>query len=164
MYVPKTPRRFDFCGCPPCPLCYDYVIDVPVDVSMEVEETAPVEQVVVDGVMRMAEELLGREPTPTELRVLKETAYKIHVENRNRTKQDEEAYREHDRTLRIEMTIDAILKEARRPKVERKELNPINIDMMERAEDGELKTEKSEEQKALEEMYAQQEFLRQPTR
>jgi len=164
MFVPKTPKRADFCGCPPCPLCYDWVADQPVEVTIE-QPIVQAEPLRVDGVEKMALDLLGREPTQKELKTLREAAYTIHVRNRNQAKAAEDAYRDADAMQRTERTIDALLKEAAKPKVEYKELNPVNIDTMARDESGELVADtKSEEQEALERMYAQAEILKQPTR
>jgi len=35
MWIEKVPRRFDFCGCPGCPLCYDWADDAPVALALE---------------------------------------------------------------------------------------------------------------------------------
>lgn len=61
MWVVKQPKRYDFCGCPPCRLCYDWVEprEEPV-VEVIVETiTVPPPPVVVDGVDFTLRELLG---------------------------------------------------------------------------------------------------------
>lgn len=58
MFVPKVPRRYDFCGCPPCALCFDWVEPVPPQPTPEEEQTC--EPVRVDGIDKAAMDLTGK--------------------------------------------------------------------------------------------------------
>lgn len=61
MYVPKVPRRYDFCGCPPCGLCFDWVEPVPPVEVKEEEPIAPPEELPrVDGIDKAAMDLTGK--------------------------------------------------------------------------------------------------------
>lgn len=84
MFVPKVPRRYDFCGCPPCGLCFDYVQPAP-----PVEDNT-LEQMVVDGLIKMTEDLTGKaiaECTEAEVKQVKGIAEDMH--NRNLVRQVE---------------------------------------------------------------------------
>lgn len=70
-HVIKIPKRSDFCGCPPCGLCFDWVDDEP---------RAPI----VDGLVKMAEDVTGKpiaKVTEPELKVVKAAAQEIHERN-----------------------------------------------------------------------------------
>lgn len=58
MFVPKVPRRYDFCGRPPCGLCFDWVDPTPPPPPDE--PLVVCEPVRVDGVMKMTEDLTGK--------------------------------------------------------------------------------------------------------
>lgn len=132
MFVPKKPKRIDFCGCPPCPLCYVWV-----------EPPPPIEQVVeepkeVDGIVKMGQIILGRDPTPDEMPALKRAAETIHEQNllRTRDQQQAEAIRKNvDREQHIGMVCEAIIKDKARERnaPKPKELNTVNLDDMEEA-------------------------------
>lgn len=103
MIVPKNPRRWDFCGCPPCPLCYDLVN--PNGNGIGKWQARMIERVkalnfwrepaVVDGIdpsqapevipmiVDMAEKTLGREPDDKELLELIGACEAIHVYNKS---------------------------------------------------------------------------------
>jgi hypothetical protein len=75
MWVPKVPRRPDFCGCPPCPLCYDWA-----DEGKEVMQGFL--KFCLDMLGRTLEDALSRLPTP-ELRdqfrnQMRELADRVH--------------------------------------------------------------------------------------
>lgn len=87
MFVEKRPRREDFCGCPPCPICYDYVQPAPPRaITIQEAETEVMEEpepVVVDGLEKMATDLLGRAPTEEERKIMKEAGERVHLNNKN---------------------------------------------------------------------------------
>lgn len=65
MWIVKIPKRYDFCGMPPCGLCFDWVEG----------ESAP-----VDGIVKMARDVLGKESiTEEEERQLIAAAEHVHV-------------------------------------------------------------------------------------
>jgi glycerol-3-phosphate cytidylyltransferase-like family protein len=67
MWVEKQPLPDDFCGCPPCPLCY---------VWTDGDHPTP-----LDAIEKQALDLLGRKPTPAERKKLREAAERVHVGN-----------------------------------------------------------------------------------
>lgn len=73
-WVEKVPRRYDFCGCPPCGLCYDYVEDL---------KDPAIEQAKIEGIAKMALDLLGRMPTAPERQRLEEEADRAHAIKRS---------------------------------------------------------------------------------
>jgi len=65
MWIVKIPKRYDFCGMPPCGLCFDWVEG----------ESAP-----VDGIVKMARDVLGKDSiTAEEERQLIAAAEHVHV-------------------------------------------------------------------------------------
>lgn len=75
MRVPKVPRRYDFCGYPPCGLCFDEVEPAP-----PVPEEDP-QEIRVDGLIAMTEELTGKpfaETTESEKLTVKGIAEDLH--------------------------------------------------------------------------------------
>jgi hypothetical protein len=75
MWVPRTPKRADFCGCPPCPICFCWAGG----------------DTLTDGMDKFAQDVLGepRAPTAAEKKILDESAERIHVGNLERAKQPE---------------------------------------------------------------------------
>lgn len=83
MYVPKVPRRYDFCGCPPCGLCFDWVEPVPPE---EVKKEDPLAPPVdagyrIDGVRKMVEDIVGPNSTEEQRRQIYEGAVLVHEKN-----------------------------------------------------------------------------------
>jgi hypothetical protein len=80
MWVPRTPRRPDFCGCPPCPLCFDWAEDNRIE----------------SGMTKYIRDILGadRQSTAQEKKTLDDVAEKIHAANLARPQQIEEQVRE----------------------------------------------------------------------
>lgn len=78
MWVPRTPKRADFCGCPPCPICYCWADG----------------EKITDGVSKMIDNLIetmgGVQPTTDQRADLVKVADKIHVSNLARTKETED--------------------------------------------------------------------------
>lgn len=141
MWVPKIPKRADFCGCPPCGLCFVWVDENPepvvVEQEQEEEQAAPVdpEPLVVDGVLQMARELLGRDPNPAELQIIKEAADRVHQKNLLRKREEQEAElarKQADADQRMAGVLDSIIKdkikEREAPKLPPK--NYVTIDDM----------------------------------
>lgn len=96
MYVPKVPRRSDFCGSPPCPLCFDWVEPVPPE---EVKKSDPLEAPVgyrIDGMRKMTEEILGKdaEPTNEQKAQLYQGAETVHLRNLEKQKLTPEQVRD----------------------------------------------------------------------
>lgn len=141
MYVPKKPRRSDFCGCPPCPLCYDYVepappVEVKVEEEAPVAETKPAEPVVINGIVRMGQAILGRPPTLEEMPALTRAAETIHEQNKLRVQDEQralQAVKDADRENHIALMCGAVIKEKVRERSAPKPtptLNTVNLDDM----------------------------------
>ncbi len=64
MFVPKIPKRSDFCGCPPCHLCFDWVEPAP---PVELTTETPLE-IRISAEIKIATDLVGRIPTPAEVK------------------------------------------------------------------------------------------------
>jgi hypothetical protein len=78
-WVVKKPKRYDFCGCPPCPLCFVWQEPAPPAKTEEPKAVAKAKPKVVDGMVKLALDLLGREPTSdSEVSQLKDIAETIH--------------------------------------------------------------------------------------
>lgn len=79
MWVPKIPKREDFCGCPPCGLCFDWVEENPAGEEQGYR---------TDGMRKITEDLLGKDvtPTPEQKRQIVEGIDRVHVYNLNRSK------------------------------------------------------------------------------
>lgn len=104
-WVPRTPKRSDFCGCPPCPLCFCWAgYDG-----------------LVDGMTKFTQDMLGaKKPSKNEEQVLKDAAEAIHVANLSLPERVDAELKEADRTQHIQRQADAMLAqqraEAARPK------------------------------------------------
>ncbi len=73
-WVVKIPKRADFCGCPPCALCFDFVHDQPADQPQEV----------MSGIDKMIEDIVGKpaeQATPAEVAIVQKVAEEIHERN-----------------------------------------------------------------------------------
>lgn len=84
MWIPKVPRRWDFCGCPPCGLCFNWV--APRREPKTVKESDPIvcEEIVMDGLVKMTEDLLGKpaeQATLEEKAQVEKVALQIHERN-----------------------------------------------------------------------------------
>lgn len=89
-YTPKVPRPYDFCGCPPCHICFDFVKPAP---SQKIPEDAILprdlltqaqEESVVPGLVKMTEEILQKDYdkcTAEEKLEIKNIAQEIHERN-----------------------------------------------------------------------------------
>lgn len=140
MFVPKRPKPYDFCGQPPCGICFDWVEPQP---PKKVERSDPIETKIeepkpVDGVVKMATDLLGRRPSTEELAAVKRGAELVHEKNLLRLKESqdvEQQFKTADEERRITMVCEAIIttkvKERNAPKP-KKELNTVNLDDMDR--------------------------------
>lgn len=142
MYVVKIPQRSDFCGCPPCPLCYDWVEPAP-PVEVEIREIRGGELVVdkelqvptgyrIDGMRKMVEDILGENvtPTPEQKQQLLEGAMAVHVRNLERNKLTEkEAVQETVDESWVAKGVEALLTQRRKAAENKsKPLNTVNID------------------------------------
>lgn len=108
MYVVKKPKRSDFCGCPPCPLCYDWVDDIE---AKKPEE----ERKVVPGIIAMGMQLMGKqELTRPEIALMEEAGDRIHVANLARPKQQEEEFQAAVELRQLEVFLETA--EASKPK------------------------------------------------
>lgn len=76
-WVVKKPKRSDFCGCPPCPLCFDWQTEPP---AARVQDAWV--QEIISGMSKFTEDMLGtKTPTANEIEVLNGAAEAIHVAN-----------------------------------------------------------------------------------
>lgn len=93
MYVPKNPKRWDFCGCPPCGLCYDWAEPAP---PVVVEEGSIIKDegflenqgYRIDGVRKMVEDIVGPDSTEEQRRQVYEGAVLVHEKNLLNAKKD----------------------------------------------------------------------------
>lgn len=100
-FVPKVPMRPDFCGCPPCPLCFDIVDDAGGR---------------VDGFESMVRSLAGKgseELAPEARAELEGAAESIHAANLARAQDPDAALREADRRQHLERQLAQGLRDAR---------------------------------------------------
>lgn len=86
MWVPKVPRRWDFCGCPPCGLCFDWAEPrrEPKVVRQEEPNFTELEVRVMAGLDKMVEDLLGKpadQATPEEKGKVELVAEQMHERN-----------------------------------------------------------------------------------
>ncbi len=128
MFVVKTPKRVDFCGCPPCPLCYDWVEPAP-PVQVQQAEQTP-EPVVMTGVEKMALDLLGRAPNAEERKIMKAAAERVHEANVLRNKEQAaalEARADADREQNITRTVEGIIKAKTKEREAEKAAKPRNF-------------------------------------
>lgn len=89
MWVKKIPERYDFCGRPPCGLCFDWVEP----------NAAPVE-----GIVKMGRDILGKdEITPKERKQLEKAAERVHVVKKEMAQERERLAREYDETQAARM-------------------------------------------------------------
>lgn len=119
-WVIKIPKRSDFCGCPPCPLCFVFVDEDKLKRDQEagikkLEDKAEV----LSGIEKMARDLLGEIPaTPEQTKTLEDAAEKIHARNLvaqvEGPRNDGATFEEMDRAKRLEMQVKSGLKEARK--------------------------------------------------
>lgn len=82
-WVVKIPKRRDFCGLPPCPLCFDWVEEQPVTVTIQEIQAEPVK---IGGFDKFCLDMVGKRPwdiQETVLRQLEDEAEKIHKEKVN---------------------------------------------------------------------------------
>lgn len=133
MWAIKIPKRSDFCGCPPCPLCFNWV---------DGEKN-------VTGIDKMAWDLLGRDYTPKERPTLQAAAERIHEANLNR--QPEKGYLERVEEDNHRMANNLMMKEiaqiAKAKKFAPPRLNPICLDNIEDRKNLEPKDPVKEESK-----------------
>lgn len=136
-WIVKNPKRSDFCGCPGCPLCYDWAEykeeEAQIDLVVEIEEEAPEPEIVsvISGVDKMAGDLLGRKATSDERAALRDGAVLIHEGNKLRNA----AYVENFHIQHTEMQVQAVIKQVQReranPPRENIPVNTVVIDNME---------------------------------
>lgn len=112
MWVPRTPKRADFCGCPPCPLCFCWAGG----------------ERITDGIDQMALDMLGRPATDGERAILQDSAEKIHAGNLARPEKIEREFRQADEERGDTMQMEHFLKEQRaqsaRPPAPKLDLRP----------------------------------------
>lgn len=126
MWVPRTPKRADFCGCPPCPLCYDWATDAP---AGRVQDAWV--QEIISGMTKFTQDMLdGTAPTEAEEQVLKDAAEKIHVANLSRDERIAEEIRVADKAQHTARQMNAMLATKRSEAAVPKPLNTITLDGM----------------------------------
>lgn len=76
-WVVRIPKRPDFCGCPPCPLCYNWATEPP---AGRVQDKWV--QEIIDGMSKFTQDMVGtKTPTANEAEVLNGAAEAIHAGN-----------------------------------------------------------------------------------
>ena len=146
-WVIKIPKRPDFCGAPPCPLCFNWVEDDRRPIEDQ-QQTEGFEKMKADMVL-----LLGRPLTPSEVEQLRKTAEEIHLRNRAPARDPAlEAFNEAaDRRAKDFLFKESAKPKAQLPPLRTKDLNKRNLDDM--IDSGELKP--MTEQQLLKERYEQ---------
>lgn len=116
-YVERVPRRPDFCGCPPCPLCYDPVITddqrAPTfsEIMKDIYQDGPIPQ------------------TQQEYEWAHAAAHQFRRELDER-RPNGAYFEEQDRARMTQMQIDDLLKRAKAAAEAPKPLNRVNLDDM----------------------------------
>jgi hypothetical protein len=124
MWVPRTPKRSDFCGCPPCPLCYDWATEPP---AGRVQDAWV--QEIISGMTKFTGDVLeGKKPTESEKETLQKAAEKIHVANLNADRIYSDQLREADQAQNTQRQMDALLAAKRREAAAPKLLNTVVLD------------------------------------
>ncbi len=120
-YVEIIPRRSDFCGCPPCPLCYEPVLT---DDQKAPTFTEVMTEIYADG------------PAPQT-----EQEYQWAHAAAHQTRQELDALRndgaffaEQDRAHMTQVQIDDLLRQAKKLAEAPKPLNRVNLDDMQPVE------------------------------
>lgn len=127
MWIEKVPRRFDFCGCPGCPLCYNWGEDPPVVLALE---TGALPQEVVQVAPTFDEQMVliyGTDrPRPKDI---KEYEYcHVYVHSGQMDKEDAERQQE-IKEAEEEMWFSRWLSHERRnPRIERQLPNLVTCD------------------------------------
>lgn len=115
-YVERVPRRADFCGCPPCPVCYDPVIT-------DDQRASTFQQTML--------EIYGEGPrpqNPQEYEWAHVAAHQFRQELKVRPQGD--VFEAEDRARMTQMQIDDLLKRAKKTAEAPKPLNRVNLDDM----------------------------------
>lgn len=104
-WVAKSPKPADFCGCAPCPHCFDWSSDGGL----------------TNGMSRFTWDMLGgKTPNENETEILNSAAQSIHESNLKLDERIEQEFRERDEAKQVQMQADAFLadkrKETDRPK------------------------------------------------
>lgn len=123
MWIPKTPRRSDFCGRPPCSLCFDWAEDNGIDTKK--------------GIDKMIDDLLeGKAPTEAQRKTIEDAAQRIHDGNllRNTPIDQDEAiayFHAQDSQQHMDRQLEAFLAQKRHEKeIKRPQLRQT-LDQME---------------------------------
>lgn len=115
-YIERAPRRPDFCGCPPCPLCYEPVITD--------DQQAP-------AFAQTMRTIYGEGPVPQteqEYEWAHVAAHQCRQDLMSRPRED--YFDAADRARMTQMQIDDLLKRAKRAAEAPKPLNRVNLDDM----------------------------------
>lgn len=117
-WVPRTPRPLDFCGCPPCPICFCWAGD----------------DGLTDGMEKFARDMLGgKSPSADEKQVLQDAAQAIHVANLAAPARIDEELRAADKAQHMQRRADAFLAQKRdeavRPSAPKKDKRPTLDDL-----------------------------------
>lgn len=82
MWIPKRPKPGDFCGCPPCPICFDW--QSPEADTRDRYEKLWEEKKIMDGMTKFLQDMApqGRELGEAKTAQLKAVAEEIHEKNK----------------------------------------------------------------------------------
>lgn len=114
-WIAKTPRRFDFCGCPPCPLCFDWVDGEKRTLGMD----------------KFISDIMGkRTPTLTveEAQTMQKSAQAIHAANLNKDERLAEELRDADHAQHFQRQMGEALQLAKSQALRPKPLNTVVLD------------------------------------
>lgn len=108
-WVIKTPKHPEFCGCPPCPLCFDWQTEAP---AGRVQDSWV--QEIISGMTKFTGDMLGtKTPTPNEVEVLKGAAEAIHESNRTFGARVDAEFKAADEAQQTERQMSAFLAKKR---------------------------------------------------
>lgn len=174
MWVPKTPRPGDFCGCPPCPICFDWADTdeeqfeamralvelfggtVRTEKNMEARQTIAF----IPGVVKMTVDLVGTAvpPTPAQVRTLVEAAERIHVGNlaKLKARPDGAFFHEEDDKQFTERQVEAFLAQKRREAAFPKRVRTTVCDHLDMDKYDKAAVERAEQQEKIKEKEVRQ--------
>lgn len=114
-YVERVPRRPDFCGCPPCPLCYEPVLTD--------DQEAP-------SFQETMKQIYEDRPAPQTQQEYEWAHAALYQMRQELDERDGTYFYEQDRVRMTAMQVNDLLKRAKKAAEAPKPLNTVNLDDM----------------------------------